>query len=139
MTRKLLLVAILLVACTTWAEKRPAKAPDFSGMWVLDPVQSHGDSIPRNTTVIVIRQSGNQLIFEYYRTRETDREPIAAEVFTLDGRSTKRYSSRTQVAYAKARLDKDPHDLDAVETRIVCDCIELPRFLQRSSSSRHHL
>jgi hypothetical protein len=118
MVRRLVVIALMLGACLAAgaAEKRAKTTPDFSGMWVLDPINSQGDSLPRNTTVVIIRQVGDQLTFSYYRTRETDTDPSAVEEFTLDGRSRKRYSSRTQIAYARAKFKKDALVIDTTTT-----------------------
>ncbi|MFB3813410.1 MAG: hypothetical protein ACE14L_04800 [Terriglobales bacterium] len=117
MIQRLLVLSVMLTTCFAWAAEKPAAAiPDFSGVWLIDPIRSHGDSIPRDTTVILIRQAGNELTFEHYATRDIERAPRAVEVFVADGRSKKRYSTRTQVAHARAKFDKGALVIDTTTT-----------------------
>ncbi len=108
MQKLLVTSVVLLLACASVAaEKKATDAiPDLAGVWLLDPLASHGGSLPHDTTVLLIRQSGNEITFEHYATRELEREPKVVEQFVANGRSSRRYATRTQVAYATAKFAK---------------------------------
>jgi hypothetical protein len=90
---------LLLVALLAFAT-HPG-VPDLSGRWVLDPAASTGTP-PVPSALVIISQTADDVRFDFENRGET----IASESFETNWQSSKRFSTRTQVGYARARWEK---------------------------------
>ncbi len=85
---------------------RPAPAPavpNLSGTWRLDRDLSTADLSRIKTTVLVVRQSYDDIRFDYYDGKRW----LGAEQFLTDGTERPRYKTRIERAYARAAWKGD--------------------------------
>ena len=94
----------ILVMLALWAAMFPAKTggPDFSGTWKYNPDKTTAHRAWTGDTVVVVRQSGQQISFDYYSGHEN----FAHESYTTDGKERPLYKTKTETAYARAHWEK---------------------------------
>jgi hypothetical protein len=106
--RQLTIAALVLLAASVHAET------DLSGTWRLDRDLTTANVTWVRTTVLVIRQRGEEVRFEHLDGARR----IGAEVFITDGEERPRFSSRIERAFARARWQKNEL---VIETRSFLD------------------
>lgn len=99
MIHNVVAVAVLLLA---WVAG--PGTPDLSGSWVLNPVKSTANPIPKakGPTRLIITQNGNNINFDSYDGNGLDH----SSSFVVDDKERPRYKTRLERAYARARWDK---------------------------------
>jgi WD40-like Beta Propeller Repeat len=87
--------------------------PNLSGRWKLDRDASTGTPPVNDVVQLVINQSSDDVNFSY---EGRDNSVLAAETFETDWIKEKRFATRTQIGYARARWDRNSL---LVETTVV--------------------
>ena len=110
-----LVVTLLAAANQSPSEPSPNAVPNLAGTWKLDRDLTTADLTRVKTDVVVIKQSSENVRFEYY---DRDRRRFGVETFITDGYERKRYVTRIERAYARAKW-KD--NLLVIRTRSTLD------------------
>ncbi len=97
---RVVLVVAMLIATAAAVTKKP---PDLSGKWRLNREESTADARFLKDDSMIVTQKDNEVRFAYF----IDDKPDGAETIVVDGIDHKRYVTRIERAYARARWGPD--------------------------------